>query len=368
MAAAGAVTVIVGAIVAVAGLPSQLGLTHAEREKHRAIALDPVSLSHQTLAGFSSELGAHHAAAFRPHDQTPQRRLTLAATGDGALLAQAETTGEDSLPDPVPPDSGSSVDGTDESLGQHEPAPDAGGDGETNPTTVTTPTPRSTPTVPATPTDTTGTTPTTETETTPAPSGPGEPPLPPSSETKVPSPDVPIVIPDKVTLADLQEVAQEVQVDTGLVGYGCARDLSGCPGLTAMIGAALTDPSGAPVSVAVAARRLERALPQMHRVQTPDGPTVDGIEVDATVHADDLKGETIFVKWQLIERGGGALRLYGNWLSANSVYRLIPSSDDVDTDLPLWVPRPPRRGRYGIRLLVYVDGARFMHKDVPLKL
>lgn len=122
------------------------------------------------------------------------------------------------------------------------------------------------------------------------------------------------------------------------------------------------------MSVAVAARRLERALPQMHRVETADGPSVDGTEVDVTVHADGLKGETIFVKWQLIERGGGSLQLYGNWLSANSMYRLIPPSDDDDTDLLLWVPRPPRRGSYGIRLLVYVDGMRFMHKDVPLKL
>jgi hypothetical protein len=370
VAAAGAVTVIVGAIVAVANLPSRLGLTHTQREKHGVVALAPVSLSHQTLAGFSSELGAQHAAAFRPHDQ-PQLRLVLAATGEGVLLAQADTTGDDSQSDPVPPDGGSSVNGTDESLGQPEPAPDSDGHGETNPTTVTTTTPTPSPTVPTTPTTPTtptGTTSTTGTETTPAPPGPVEPPLPSSTESKVQSPEVPIVIPNKVTPEDFQEVAQAVQDDTGLAGAGCAEDLSGCPGLIAMIGAAMTDSSGAPVSVAVAAKRLERALPQMHRVQGPSGPTVDGVEVDATVHARDLKGATIFIKWQLIERGAGKLQLYGNWLSANSVYRLIPPSDDVDTDLPLWVPRPPRSGSYGIRLLVYVDGTRFMHKDVPLKL
>jgi hypothetical protein len=122
------------------------------------------------------------------------------------------------------------------------------------------------------------------------------------------------------------------------------------------------------VSVAVAAERLERALPQMRRVETAEGPSVDGTEVDVTVHSDDLKGETIFVKWQLIERGTGRLQLYGNWLSANSMYRLIPTSDDDDTDLVLWVPLPPRRGSYAIRLLAYVDGVRMKHKDVPLKL
>jgi len=158
-----------------------------------------------------------------------------------------------------------------------------------------------------------------------------------------------------------------VQDATGLAGDGCATDLSGCPGMAAMIGAALTDSDGRPVSVAVAVKRLKRALPQMRRVRSPEGATVDGVGVDATVHADDLKGETIFVKWQLIERGRGELHLYGDWLSANSMYKIVPSSDDEDRDLPLWIPWPPGNGRYGIRLLVYVDGERFMHKDVPLE-
>lgn len=353
---------IVGAIVAVAGLPSHLGLTHEEREKHRAITLDPVSLTHRTLAAFSSELEAHEAGASRLHDRGP--RLTRIATSDGALLAQVSATAEDGLPDPAPPPVvGGSDGGTDESVEQPESATDTDGADETSPTPPPAPTPETTPTPTQTPT--VQTTPPATTPPMTAP-GPGEPPLPQSTQTKVASPDVPIVIPGPVTFQDLQQVAQEAQ-DTGLAGAGCAEDLNSCPGLTAMIGAALTDSTGAPVSVAVAAERLKRALPQMRRVETPDGPTVDGIEVAVTVHADDLEGATIFVKWQLIERGGGKLQLYGNWLSANSVYRLVPPSNDVDADLPLWVPWPPRRGRYGIRLLVYVDGTRFMHKDVPLK-
>ena len=354
---------VVGAIVAVADLPSKLGLTHERHKTHPAITLDPVNLSHQTLATFSRDLGSHDSAALHPLDQASHPRLALVATSDGALLAQIAPTGEDGPTDQASPDAAApDVGGTDGDagggVGQDEPAPDPDGYDETSPA------PAPTPTVDTTPPATTQTT---ETDMTETPSEPGERSLPQSAETKVPSPDVPIVIPDQIASEDLQQIAQEVQEETGLAGEDCAKDLTRCPGLTAMIGAALTDSTGAPVPVAVAAERLKRALPQMRKVDGPDGPTVDGIGVDVTVHADDLEGKTIYVKWQLFERGGGALQLYGDWLSANSVYRLVPSSDDVDTDLPLWVPWPPGRGRYGIRLLIYVDGTRFTHKDVPLE-
>jgi hypothetical protein len=182
-------------------------------------------------------------------------------------------------------------------------------------------------------------------------------------------PDSPLRCPDDVADAQRQALDGPLETTPPVIrrsvnmGLSCERDALGS-------GCALSDAGPAPATPAARRVAYERIIQGLRSTRTRSGPHSKATPLGEVVSFDTrlrgLDGQDVAVTWSVF-RSGGHARLHSDWFADR---RAIVWHVDTDADqgsADIWVPLPPRRGRYFARISVRdANGQRLTYADTPV--